>query len=127
MEYIFLAAGIILVIVGSTRILSQKNKDCNNPLAEAEPFENIFSDDLILQKLNSIEDRLQIIEDRIEKPSLSIEDSSDNAVQCPEDDDGSDINSQIAMMMGRGFTVDEISEKYGITKGEVLLRAGLKK
>lgn len=120
MGYVFLAAGVILIFLGSRIMSAQKNNKVDTITQVPEPFERMLSSDLILQKLNNIEDRLGVIEDSI---GSRIEDAKEDIKNNAD----SDINSKIAHMMENGFTVDEISEKYGITKGEVLLRAGLKR
>lgn len=128
MGYILLAAGIVLIIFGSRKLSASKNDEENSTIASSEPFEKMFSGDLILKKLDDIESRLNNIEDRIIKPVGDVREINDDIIYKDlKDNVDEDINSKISEMKENGFTVDEISEKYGITKGEVLLRAGLKK
>lgn len=127
MGYVLLAAGIVLIVLGSRIINARKSNTEKSTAAVPESFENMFSSDLILQKLNNIESRLNTIEDNI-KPANDIRATNDDILyEDLKNNVDSDINSKIAEMKENGFTVDEISEKYGITKGEVLLRASLKK
>lgn len=127
MGYVIFTAGILLIIWGSRRICSKKDDREKDDAAVSEPFEKVFSGDLILKKLNDIESRLDIIEKSV-KPEGDKGEIVDNTLyQNLKNNVEKDINSKIAEMKENGFTVDEISEKYGITKGEVLLRAGLKK
>ena len=126
MEYLLLAAGVIFMALGSAKIKNRGKDAPVNEIPKREPFDNALSSEIILQKLDGIESRLDIIEKELSFSAEGAEEDGSSKIQPPRMDDNVDINSSIAGMLKDGFRVDEVSEKYGVTKGEVLLRAHLK-
>ncbi|WDU83990.1 DUF6115 domain-containing protein [Caloramator sp. Dgby_cultured_2] len=118
-----------------------------NPIMD---FENIISEKLYYEEnklaLKEIKETLKEILDRIENVELSLISLGEEIENLKKDEikeekttikdakavetnemDGKDINDKIYEMTLAGLTVDEISSKLNLGKGEVLLRLGLMK
>jgi hypothetical protein len=134
MLYILLAAGIILLIFGLTGLNGSgmlKYHDNENLKTKNVEFENILSSSIILERLNVIENKLDLLGSSISKPrSYDIENIIEkygNTQLNINAENISDINMQIFSMKDNGMSVEKIADRLGIKKGEVLLRLGMRK
>ena len=136
MIYILLIAGIILVIYG---LIGLKNYDVPQKLKSnnlktqsmSMEFENMLSSSIILGRLDAIEnklDELGSIAGRAQDNNIQgVIDKYSNTQLNIKYESIDDINKQIFKMKDYGNSVEEIADRLGIKKGEVLLRLGMRK
>lgn len=127
MVFVILAAGIILIILGIMRGSIESNdlpeEDKDNTL-----FDNVLSDNLVLQRLDGIDEKLLKLEDAAAKVQDMVSAINSGIVMSSiSDSDVMDVNQQINLLKSKGLNVEEIAAALGIKKGEVLLRLGMKK
>ncbi|MDO6355425.1 hypothetical protein Q3V94_10185 [Caloramator sp. CAR-1] len=148
MNFILIILGLLFIYL-SFLIKKLKPKEIMgiNPIMD---FENIISEKLYYEEnklaLKEIKETLMEILDRIENVELSLISLGEEIENLKKDEikeekttikdakavetnemDGKDINDKIYEMTLAGLTVDEISSKLNLGKGEVLLRLGLMK
>lgn len=142
MVYVILALGIICVFFG---IKGLNKADKTSPAAEEtgkkDDFTAYLSDSMLLKKLDSIEEKLDLLcadanTDASDIGEIPEPDSSEISETDSHDSDDSydsyesskeDINEKIAAMRDKGAAVEDIASCFGMTKGEVLLRLGMKR
>lgn len=148
MNFILIILGLIFIYL-SFLIKKLKHKEImeRNPIMD---FENIISEKLYYEEnklaLKEIKETLMEILDRIENVEFSLISLGEEIGNLKKDEikdgkttiedakavetnemNGKDINDKIYEMTLAGLTVDEISSKLNLGKGEVLLRLGLMK
>lgn len=128
MVYILLLTGIVLIVYGLLGTLN--NQVFESPKAPAfSEFDSLLTDNLILEKLNGIEEKIDELENSIERlRDKKEENKSENTTQFNLGKEYlNDTNREVFILDREGQSVEEIASKLGITKGEVLLRLGMKK
>lgn len=132
MIYIILIIGIILIIYGAIGSLRDGQSRSVSDYRPAEPhsFDDLLSSRLIIQRLDGIEEKIDRLHDEYAKirPKTieSINEVNDTQINLRKQV-FDDLNRQIYIMKSEGMDIEEISNKLGILKGEVLLRLGMKK
>ena len=138
MAYLLLAIGIGLVIYALKGIDAENNPKAqdkkNMPSSQEDLFGQMLFQREVLQRLDAIEEKL------ISGGRGDIRDGSQqfyiyNQKTLEKDGEKSnnhepsleDLNEKIRAMKNEGADIEEISEKLGIMKGEILLRLGIKK
>lgn len=136
MVYFILVAGIVLIFLGIRKDNGKAEATAEKAGGEAEyevktdgQFESLLSENLLLMRLDNIDKRLSSMEDAIK---MGRKDKEDNGTSMGEFNPGifsetDDINTKIAALKSDGMSVEEIASKLNITKGEVLLRLGMRK
>jgi len=128
MVYILLLIGIALIVYGFLGTLN--NQEFESPKAPiSSEFDSLLTDNLILEKLNGIEGKIDGLENSIERLKYKKEESKvENATQFYLGKEYlNDTNREVFILDREGHSVEEIASKLGITKGEILLRLGMKK
>ncbi|HBM81485.1 MAG: hypothetical protein QME45_02500 [Clostridiales bacterium] len=121
MEYILLSAGIILVVVGINGCRNSKKNRTDKSKRDSK-FQDYLSQDVIAERLDEIDEKIDTLISGIE-PYLEQENKEVNTKVMDNDD----INEKITELKNNGASIEEIAEKLNITKGEVLLRLGIKR
>lgn len=127
MVYVILAAGIILIILGLRgdilrhEVLPEKANDDT-------AFDNVLSDNLVLQKLDSIDEKLLELKSEMDAVKGAV--SAINMAAVADDGpelEAMDVNQQVTVLKNKGLNIEEIAAILGVKKGEILLRLGMKK
>ncbi|SEF47668.1 hypothetical protein SAMN05660865_00324 [Caloramator fervidus] len=146
MNYVLIAIGLFLIFLsyrkGSVLVESQMEN-------QIDKNKMIFENNLVLQEysnnLKYINEVLQELKVRVENIEISLlalnedinafkevlskfennKDSKNDLLNFDKDTKTVDINEQIYEMTLQGLSIEEISSKLNIGKGEVLLRLGL--
>lgn len=144
MEYILLIIGIALIIYSIVGKLKEKDEP-NNPNrtdyynGEDKSFDNVLEQKIILERLDDIENKIDYIYDKykyIENKKLELdiknsdifEDDQHEAEAYAEAKVEEDIiNKIIFKLKDEGADIEDIAQKTGMLKGEVLLRLGMRK
>ncbi|KPU44708.1 hypothetical protein OXPF_17940 [Oxobacter pfennigii] len=156
MQYIVFAVGIILIIIGvrgsqkrSEPVVEKAAEEQEIPKPEfvfqvlgyEEKFKEFLEESDIMYKLDTLEDKLDLLWSEIGRLKESREvkeevkaieetytiDHKENTQLKLNKDDLKDVNKQAALLKDEGLSVEEIADRLGILKGEVLLRLGMKK
>ncbi|MCX7904265.1 MAG: hypothetical protein N2486_07105 [Caloramator sp.] len=151
MNFILMILGLLFIYLSFLIKKIKPKEDCKT--AENLNFNNIISEKIVIEEnklaLKEIKDILMEMQSRIENVEFSIialNDEIKNLNNLKSDEikeeqiiiedtivketseiDKKDINDKIYEMALAGLTVDEISSKLNLGKGEVLLRLGLMK
>lgn len=132
MVYVILIAGIVLIICSFIRNNSIKGRAAEEDigLESSGPvqFEGMLNENLMLKKLDSLEEKLVYMEEAFEELKDKIADSTPGIENIEIDTNNlKDTNTRILVLKDKGLNVEEIASILGLTKGEVLLRLGMKK
>jgi hypothetical protein len=140
MEYIILIIGIALIVYGMVGEFREKddtaqlaqpimtagtsgsNKDNN----EDKSFDSIFAQNIILDRLDDIENKIDYIYDKY-KDVENTDTLLDDQQEIKKIDEEDTINKIIFKLKDGGADVEDIAQKTGMLKGEVLLRLGMRK
>lgn len=128
MVYIIFAAGVILFIYG---LMGMHTKELPKDIGDNshKGFDSMVSDNLLIIKIGELENKLTDIENFLHRLEYNKDDAkNENITQINiKKEYLNDMNREIFILNSEGMSVEDISEKLQITKGEVLLRLGLKK
>lgn len=132
MTYILLIAGLLLVLYG---IKGYKRHEKTGPVIEQKiqspggGFDDLLSGSIIIKRLDELENKMDKMASAIYSRNTGICDNpeGDDSMSGQGKYDTGDINMNISMMKRDGMEIEEIAAVTGLTKGEILLRLGMKK
>ena len=131
MEYILLIIGIALIIYGIVGKFKKKDEpiELDNTIKdndEGKSFDSIFAQNIILDRLDDIENKIDYIYDKY-KDVENTDTLVDDQQEIKKIDEEDTINKIIFKLKDGGADVEDIAQKTGMLKGEVLLRLGMRK
>jgi hypothetical protein len=131
MPYIIFSAGIILIIYA---IIGLRREGFNlkglGGEMEGGEFARVLSENLYIKRLDSIEKKLDTllgIESVEDKEAEGVPVEERNTQLNIRDIYLTEINREIYRMQSEGAGIEDIAARTGQTKGEILLRLGMKK
>ena len=131
MEYILLIIGIALIIYGIVGKFKKKDEpiELDNTIKdndEDKSFDSIFAQNVILERLDDIENKIDYIYDKY-KDVENTDTLVDDQQEIKKIDEEDTINNIIFKLKDGGADIEDIAQKTGMLKGEVLLRLGMRK
>lgn len=130
MAYFLFVAGVLLIIL-SIRISLKRPENImhtDGTLIDDGQFEDIFTGSVVSGRLEKMDERLSSLENIMSelRDILGSVAAGMDSVSVPDSEPG-DINARVQNLKKKNLSAEEIASTLGITKGEVLLRLGMKK
>lgn len=132
MAYILLIAGLLLVLYGIKGYnVHEKTEAANRQGTQPSGggFDDLLSGSIIIKRLDELENKVDKIASAIygQTPEAYNNPETGSDIVGQGEYDTGDINMKIYMMKNGGMNIEEIAAATGLTKGEILLRLGMKK
>jgi hypothetical protein len=131
MPYIIFSAGMILIIYA---IIGLRREGFDDKSSKGEmgggEFARVLSENLYIRRLDSIEKKLDALlgtEKAEEEEVMETPPEERNTQLNIRDIYLTEINREIYRMQNEGAGIEDIAARTGLTKGEILLRLGMKK